>query len=92
MIYSRKRALEKMTFSNGINVDGILYVPLKDVNKHLQNLPPAQPEIIRCKDCKYWKDSDGAYRRGFDAESKCPINLEEVYEGTFYCGMAERRE
>ena len=51
-----------------------------------------QPKIIRCKDCKYWKDSDGVYRRGFDAESKCPLNLKEVYEGTFYCGMAERRE
>lgn len=55
------------------------------------DLPPTQPEIIRCKDCKYWKDSDGVYRRGFDAESKCPLNLKEVYEGTFYCGMAERR-
>ena len=48
-------------------------------------------ELIRCKDCKYWKDSDGVYRRGFDAESKCPLNLKKVYEGTFYCGMAERR-
>lgn len=53
--------------------------------------PSAQPEIIRCKECKYWKDSDGVYRRGFDAESKCPLNLKKVYEGTFYCGMAERR-
>ena len=48
--------------------------------------------VIRCKDCKYWKDSDGVYRRGLDAESKCPLNLKEVCEGTFYCGMAERRE
>ena len=54
-------------------------------------LPATQPEIIRCKECKYWKDSDGVYRRGFDAESKCPLNLKKVYEGTFYCGMAERR-
>ena len=54
-------------------------------------LSSAQPEIIRCKECKYWKDSDGVYRRGFDAESKCPLNLKKVYEGTFYCGMAERR-
>jgi len=58
----------------------------------IEKLPSAQPEIILCKDCKYWKDSDGVYRRGFDAESKCPLNLEKVYEGTFYCGMAERRE
>jgi hypothetical protein len=56
------------------------------------DIPSARPEIIHCKDCKYWKDSDGVYRRGFDAESKCPLNLKEVYEGTFYCGMAERRE
>ena len=58
----------------------------------LKDLPSAQPEIVRCKECKYWKDSDGVYRRGFDAESKCPLNLKEVYEGTFYCGMAERRK
>lgn len=50
-----------------------------------------QPEIIHCKDCKHWKDSDGVYRRGVDAESKCPINIQEVYAGTFYCGYAERR-
>ena len=57
----------------------------------IEEFPSAQPEIIRCKECKYWKDSDGVYRRGFDAESKCPLNLKKVYEGTFYCGMAERR-
>lgn len=50
-----------------------------------------QPEVIRCKDCRHWKDSDGVFRRGIDAESKCPLNLHKVYEGTFFCGMAERR-
>ena len=62
-----------------------------EVRDRLKALPSAQPDIIRCKECKYWKDSDGVYRRGFDAESKCPLNLKKVYEGTFYCGMAERR-
>ena len=47
---------------------------------------------IHCKDCKHWKDSDGVYRRGLDAESKCPINMKEVYEGTFFCGMAKKDE
>ena len=42
-------------------------------------------EIVTCKDCKYWKDSDGVYRRGWGVESKCPINTKEVYEGHFYC-------
>lgn len=38
-LISRKRALEEMTFSSGIEQDGVLYVPLRDVNKHLKNLP-----------------------------------------------------
>ena len=49
------------------------------------------PEIIFCHECKHWKDSDGVYRRGITAESKCPVNSRQVYEGTFFCGMAERR-
>ena len=49
------------------------------------------PEIIFCNECKHWKDSDGVYRRGISAESKCPVNSRQVYEGTFFCGMAERR-
>lgn len=58
----------------------------------IKSLPPAQPEIIRCKDCKHWKDSDGVFRRGIGAESRCPLNLHQVYEGTFFCGLGERRE
>jgi hypothetical protein len=49
-------------------------------------------EIVTCKDCKHWKDSDGVYRRGIGAESKCPINTKEVFEGKFYCANGERRE
>ena len=40
-----------------------------------------------CKDCRWWKDSDGAYRRGVGAESQCPINCQEVYKGNGYCFM-----
>lgn len=50
-----------------------------------------EPGVIRCRECKHWKDSDGVYRRGICAESKCPVNSRQVYEGTFFCGMAEMR-
>ena len=40
-----------------------------------------EPKIRYCKDCKWWKDSDGKYRRGCEAESQCPINCREVFEG-----------
>jgi hypothetical protein len=42
-------------------------------------------EIVTCKDCKHWKDSDGVYRRGIGAENKCPVNSSRVFKGTFYC-------
>ena len=43
-LISRKSALEGMSFSEGLEVDGILYVPLRDVRKHLRNLASAEPE------------------------------------------------
>ena len=49
-------------------------------------------KIGHCKDCKWWKDSDGAFRRGIGAESQCPINREEVYEGNGYCFLFEPQE
>lgn len=55
------------------------------------NEPPVTPQqkIGQCKDCKWWKDSDGTFRRGIGAESKCPINHKEVYEGNGYCFLFE---
>ena len=45
-----------------------------------------------CRDCKWWKDSDGVYRRDCYTESQCPINRKEVFEGNGYCYMFEPRE
>lgn len=57
-------------------------------------LPPVtpQPKTGHCKDCKWWKDSDGVYRRGVGAESKCPINNVSVNHGLGYCYMYEPQE
>jgi len=46
-----------------------------------------EPKTGHCKDCKWWKDSDGNYRRGCRAESQCPINTHVVYCGEGYCYM-----
>ena len=55
--------------------------------KSLQGKDISNMTIIfgTCKDCKHWKDSDGVYRRGIGAESKCPVNNSRVFEGTFCC-------
>lgn len=62
-----------------------------DTCRHYENschwLPSVTPQEPRCKDCKWWKDSDGKYRRGCGAESQCPINTNAVYCGEGYCYM-----
>ena len=66
-----------------------------DEIKHLRKMPSVtlqEPRKGHCKDCKWWKDKDGVYRRGVGAESKCPINRREVMEGRGYCFMFEPQE
>lgn len=60
----------------------------------IKDLPPviSKPKTGYCKNCKWWKDSDGLYRRGCHAESQCPINRREVFEGNGYCYMIEPQE
>lgn len=51
-----------------------------------------EPIKGHCKDCKWWKDSDGEYRRGCEAESICRINTDKVYQGEGYCYLFEPQE
>ena len=51
-----------------------------------------ETEIGNCKNCKWWRDHDGLYRRGSHAESQCPINRREVLEGNGYCYVFEPQE
>ena len=55
------------------------------IMEEIEQLPSAQPEIIRCKDCKWWSNDD--YR-----ECSSP-NYDDGYvtPAGFYCGYAERR-
>ena len=59
--------------------------------KHFAELPPAEPEIVRCKDCQYWNKGS----------CECPehaVNCQDYYvgdietEAEYFCGYAERRE
>lgn len=58
------------------------YYELKDLKMAvdvIKNLPSAQPEIIRCKDCK-WK-----------YEHNCTRAVEVFVNDDCYCSWAERR-
>ena len=59
----------------------------------LLQLPSAQPEIIRCKDCKYAQltyDGDCKFCLKVTDEDDIPMTV--YYDGDHYCGFAERRE
>ena len=59
----------------------------KTIVKAIEQLPSAQPEIIRCKDCKH---SEHWYRD----KARCFLWVEcgiDVWEDGF-CNYAERRE
>jgi len=49
------------------------------IRDKMERLPPAHPEIVRCKDCKHW-----------DGVDTCDVIDAPVWDNDF-CSMAERR-
>lgn len=62
-----------------ISVDG--YWALTE---RLKKLPPVQPEIIHCGDCRHWKNNHLCKHLSRYGTFETEID--------FYCGFAERRE
>lgn len=55
----------------------------------ISELPSAQPEIIRCKDCENW---DKTWTNDFPPNHHyCPM-VDGVRDENFYCADAGRRE
>lgn len=53
----------------------------------LEKLPPIQPEIVRCKDCKH------RYVEGDNVRyNTCELNHNNVQSDDWYCADAERRK
>ena len=67
--------------------DEKLYEKIMQIlDERIKPLPSAQPEIIRCKDCKY---SDEQWRRVAVRWLPC---MDVRTESNWFCGSAERRE
>ena len=52
----------------------------------LSELPSAQPEIIRCKDCRYYQDNNDGY-----PHINCKWDANETPDANDFCSGAERR-
>ena len=77
---------ETITMDNGDE-----YINYGDAVGEIEQLPPIQPEIVRCKDCKYWHSGSCEYPEHV-------VNSQDYYVGDIeteaehFCGYAERRE
>ena len=52
----------------------------------LKDLPSAQPEIIRCKDCKFYTPMNRETKTGI-----CNVTMHQNFGDEWYCAGAERR-
>ena len=60
----------------------------KIIEKVINNLPSAEPEIIRCKDCENWDTTwQNDWAKGCHY---CPL-IDGIRNGDWYCADAERR-
>lgn len=68
-----------------------------DAIEKIRGLPSAQPEIIHCKDCRWWEkygDNIGychAAKHGHISRH-WEISIMRTYESDFFCADAERRQ
>ena len=77
-VISRQAAIDAIRGADGV----VHYWSKQNAIKVLEELPSAQPEIIRCKDCR------------FNTYSKKCLNPDSFFlvpADDFYCGYAERR-
>ena len=88
---------------NAIYCDRLAVEAVSEAIKLLESMPSAEPKIIRCKDCKHWRqqanhqgiplsfgfcESDDMWRSLY-GETYEVAHIDTNYD--FYCGYAERR-
>ena len=61
-------------------------IPFDTAVMRIKELPSAQPEIIRCKDCRYYQDSNDGY-----PHINCKWDANETPDADDFCSGAERR-
>ena len=62
------------------------YVHYDDMIHVIKHLPSAQPEIIRCKDCKFYSPMNRETKTGI-----CNLIMHQNFGNNWFCAGAERR-
>ena len=80
-------AVESLTeYGNGRAV----YIGVEEAVRRIEQLPSAQPDIIRCKDCKWYGRADKRrFYRGMDCLQK---RIDTIVPDRDFCSRAERKK
>ena len=77
-----------ITAERGICVDELIFIPMIDVHRSIDATPTADVvEVVRCKDCKYFKMMGTTPRCNFYKGLATTVSPQ-----TDYCSYGERRE
>ena len=88
-LISRQDAIEAIASRDETNGTVKVFTG-RQVNEILASLPSVQPEIIRCKDCKWYGRADKRrFYRGMDCLQK---RIDTIIPDKDFCSRAERRE
>lgn len=82
---SRQAAIEAVLDRMDVEKHGRNAKP-EEIRWTLEALPPVQPEIIHCKDCKYWIPYDWMFSEVWQSQNMADYPEDEM--GCNYCDIA----
>ena len=77
-------ALRKMQTYKLFSGDDMLLIDQAGAMTELMLLPPAEPQIVRCKDCKYWIPYDWMFSELWQSK-----NIEDYPEDEIGCACRD---
>jgi len=71
----------------------------EEIKERIEQLPPSQPEVVRCKDCKHWIPYDWMFSEVWQSQSINDYPEDEMgckwcdmsMKANDFCSRAERR-
>ena len=58
----------------------------KNIESQIAKIPSAQPEVVRCKDCKFYSPMNRETKTGI-----CNLIMHQNFGDNWFCAGAERR-
>ena len=91
-VISRQAAIDALEgcYCGGEDSCGEPWIYESHAIKAIKQLPPIQPDIVRCKDCKYWIPYDWMFSEVWRSKNMADYPEDEI--GCNWCDMAMKAD